>query len=83
MRAIEASDAKDRFPALLDDVEKGETLVIVRNGKPVARIVPDEGETRRRGDAAFETLRAVGKSIAARGGTLDELIAGTHEGHNR
>lgn len=32
--------AKTHLPQLLDRVEHGETIVITRHGKPVARLVP-------------------------------------------
>ena len=41
MREIQASEAKARLPALLDEVERGETLIITRHGKHIARIVPE------------------------------------------
>jgi prevent-host-death family protein len=41
MREIQASEAKTHLPALLDEVERGETLVITRHGKPIARLVPE------------------------------------------
>ncbi len=37
---IGACEAKTRLSALLDRVEKGGSLTITRNGKPVARLVP-------------------------------------------
>ena len=40
MRTLPSSNAKARFAELLDDVERGETVVITRHGRPVARIVP-------------------------------------------
>jgi prevent-host-death family protein len=33
-------EAKTHLPQLLDRVEQGETIVITRHGKPVARLVP-------------------------------------------
>lgn len=33
-------EAKTHLPQLLDRVEHGETIVITRHGKPVARLVP-------------------------------------------
>ncbi|MBZ5726749.1 MAG: type II toxin-antitoxin system Phd/YefM family antitoxin [Acidobacteriia bacterium] len=41
MREIQASDAKAHLPQLLDDVERGETLIITRHGRAIARIVPE------------------------------------------
>ena len=42
MREVQASEAKTHLPQLLDDVERGETIVITRHGRPIARLVPDE-----------------------------------------
>ena len=39
MNAINLADAKARFGELVDRVEAGEAVEIVRNGKPVARLV--------------------------------------------
>ena len=44
MREIQASDAKTRLLQLLTDVERGETVVITRHGRPVARLAPVSGE---------------------------------------
>lgn len=41
MRRISATEASRRFSELLDAVEhRGETFVVVRNGRPVARVAP-------------------------------------------
>lgn len=40
MREIGVLEAKTRLSALLDDVGRGEEMVITRNGKPVARLAP-------------------------------------------
>jgi prevent-host-death family protein len=66
MREVQASEAKTHLPQLLDDVERGETIVIARHGRPIARLVPDE--ERRRAERA-EAIVAV-KALDAR-----------HEGH--
>jgi prevent-host-death family protein len=42
MRQIQASEAKTKFLQLLDDVERGDTLIITRHGKPIARLVPEQ-----------------------------------------
>lgn len=39
---VNTHDAKTHFSALLHRVEQGEEIVIARNGKPVARLVPIE-----------------------------------------
>ena len=40
MREVGAFEAKNRLGALLDQVERGEQIVITRRGKPVAKLVP-------------------------------------------
>lgn len=40
MKELTAVDAKVRFGAVLDAVERGEEIVVTRNGRRVARIVP-------------------------------------------
>jgi prevent-host-death family protein len=42
MREIQASEAKTYLPQLLDDVERGETLVITRHGSAIARKITVE-----------------------------------------
>ena len=80
---VQASVAKTHFSQLLDEVERGRTIVILRHGKPVARIVPDEVERRRRHRQALENLDTLGEKIRARNGglTAEEIISSIHEGH--
>ena len=44
MKSVESSvgayEAKTHLPQLLDRVQRGETIVITRHGKPVAKLVP-------------------------------------------
>ena len=42
-------EAKTHLSRLLELVELGEPVVIARNGKPIARIVPFRGEVRKPG----------------------------------
>jgi prevent-host-death family protein len=42
MQTIQASEAKTKFLSILDQVERGATVIVTRHGKPIARIVPDE-----------------------------------------
>jgi prevent-host-death family protein len=79
MREIPASDAKARLSELLDKVERGETIVITRHGRAIARIVPDDAMRQKEVDAALEGI----KTLRTRTGkmTRAELIAAKHEGH--
>lgn len=80
MREVQASEAKTHLPQLLDAVERGETVVITRHGRPIARIVPEADLRQQEVDRAIDTIQALrrqaGKTTAA------ELAAFRHEGHN-
>jgi prevent-host-death family protein len=41
MRTISETEARKHFHRLLDDVERGETILITRNGRVIAQISPD------------------------------------------
>jgi prevent-host-death family protein len=48
MEPVSVYDAKTHLSRLLDAVEAGEEVVITRNGRPVARLVPAVPAPRRR-----------------------------------
>jgi prevent-host-death family protein len=56
MDSVGTFDAKTHLSQLLDRVERGERIVITRNGKPVADLVPHD-------DAADPTLRRRAKAV--------------------
>jgi prevent-host-death family protein len=54
---VGAYEAKTHLPALLDRVERGERITILRRGRPVAVLVPAPGLRERPvGDAISEIL---------------------------
>jgi prevent-host-death family protein len=62
---VGAFEAKNTLGTLLDRVERGEEIVITRHGKPVARLVPNEGSPGPdRVRAAFERLRESARQLA-------------------
>ncbi len=83
MRKVQASEAKTHLLRLLDEVEKGETVVITRHGKPVARIVPEEAVDADKVRAAIEGIKALREEIRKTASplTTEELLAMRHEGH--
>jgi prevent-host-death family protein len=78
MREIQASEAKAHLPSLLDDVERGETLVITRHGKPIARIVPETARRQEEINAAIEGIKALRASIGKI--TVEDLLSARDEG---
>jgi prevent-host-death family protein len=79
MREIQASDAKARLSQLLDEVERGETIVITRHGRAIARIIPEADRRRREIDNALADIRELRKHTGEV--SLEELLAWRHEGH--
>jgi prevent-host-death family protein len=49
MKVVNVHEAKTHLSRLLELVDTGEEIVIARNGKPVARLVPVSAEPRRPG----------------------------------
>ena len=78
MREIQASDAKARLPQLLDDVERGETLVITRHGRAIARIVPEVNRRQEEVDRALASMRELRKRT--RKVSLKEILSARDEG---
>jgi prevent-host-death family protein len=78
MREVQASEAKTHLPQLLDQVEHGETIVITRHGKPIARLVPDADRRQAERTQAIATIKALRKG----GGkiTVEELLSMCDEG---
>lgn len=81
MREIQASEAKTHLPQLLDEVERGETVIITRHGRPIARLVPESD--RRRGEieeiiASLEARRHQASRISVKA-----LLSAREEGRKR
>jgi prevent-host-death family protein len=79
MRHVQSSEAKARLSELLDEVEQGETIVITRHGRPVARIVPEAQRRQKEIDRAMEEIRELRKQTGRI--TLEEILSARHEGH--
>jgi len=79
MREVQSSDAKAHLPQLLSEVERGETIVITRHGRAIARLVP-EAEQR-----AIEVQRTMAQIAIFRKTmptiTVSDILAARHEGH--
>lgn len=78
-REVQSSAAKTHLPQLLDEVERGATIVITRHGRRVARLVPDEEGRWEEASRAVDELQALRKGAGKL--SLEELLALRHEGH--
>jgi prevent-host-death family protein len=79
MREVQASEAKAHLPSLLDAVERGETIVITRHGKPIARIVPEADRRQAEFDRVITEIEEFRKTMPRI--RLEELLSARHEGH--
>lgn len=75
MHEVGAFEAKNNLAALLDEVERGDEVLITRRGKPVARLVPatsgfDRGKARR----AAQELRDACRGVTLGGLRIKDLV---------
>ena len=77
MREIGAFEAKTHLSELLAAVEKGETIVITRRGRPVARLVPEPAMPERA--AAILRIASLRERLAGTIG-LDDILSARDEG---
>ncbi|HDD53582.1 MAG TPA: type II toxin-antitoxin system Phd/YefM family antitoxin [Thermosulfidibacter takaii] len=66
-------EAKARFSSLLDMVEKGEEVLILRRGRPVA-VIKSVGE-----GAPLTSMRALRESISVKGEPASKAVVGMRE----
>ena len=78
MRQIAASEAKTHLAQLLDEVERGETLVITRHGRPIARLIPEHDKQRQEVADAVSLIKSFQRQ--ARSATVEEILSARDEG---
>ena len=81
MRQIQASQAKTHLPELLDEVERGETLIITRHGRAIARIIPEMDHRQREIDEAHARIQELRKQAGKI--TVKEILSARDEGRKR
>jgi len=77
-RTVQASEAKTRLLHLLDLVEQGETVVITRHGRAIARLEPEAARRQSEIDDAIADIREGGRSNGKV--TVAELLSARDEG---
>ncbi len=80
MREIQASEAKVHLPQLLDEVERGETLIITRHGRRIARLVPEQDRRQEEIDKALAGIQEMRQRTGQI--TVGELLSARDEGRN-
>jgi prevent-host-death family protein len=81
MAEVQASEAKTRFLQLLDQVERGESFLVTRRGKPVAHITPVADQRHANVERALEEIRALRPRFGKI--TVRELLAARDKGRKR
>jgi prevent-host-death family protein len=78
-REVQASETKTQFARLLNEVERGETIIINRHGRAVARIVPEPRVRQQEIDRAIEDIKELRKQTGTV--TREEILVWRHDGH--
>ena len=78
MREVGAFQAKTHLSALLDEVARGETIIITRRGRPVARLTAPESPDREAAVTAASTLRRLRRRIG--GASAEDILQMRDEG---
>lgn len=75
MREVQSSEVSSHLAQLLDEVEHGETIVITRQGKRVARLIPERGAAdREAARAAADRIRRRREGVTLGGLSIKDLI---------
>ena len=73
MRIVDAVEAKNRLPSLLEAAAKGEVITITKRGRSVARLMPPAHADREQAERAVRNIRALRRKIRW-SGTVEEIL---------
>ena len=62
MHTVGAFEAKTHFSALLEEVQKGEHIIITKHGHPVAKLIPLVESTKNDAKSAIAAIKQFGGS---------------------
>ena len=77
-REFQASEAKTHLPQLLDEVTHGETIIITRHGRAIARIIPEAHRRQQEIDEAIADIKELGRQTGK--ATVEEILSLIREG---
>jgi antitoxin (DNA-binding transcriptional repressor) of toxin-antitoxin stability system len=78
MQTIQTTDDGSNFHRILDAAERGESVVIMRNGKQIARLVPEVVIDRERVQQAIESILEIRKRTKPV--SIEEILSMRDEG---
>ncbi|HEY4007906.1 MAG TPA: type II toxin-antitoxin system Phd/YefM family antitoxin [Pseudonocardia sp.] len=73
-KQVNVYEAKSQLSKLLEQVENGDEIIIARNGKPVARLVPVQRRTSPRVPGAWKGKGWIADDFDNPGGEYEEII---------
>ena len=79
MRSVHASEAKAHFGSLLDEVERGESFIITRHQRPIARLIPESVPRQQEIEQAIAGIVALRKQTGRV--STSEILSARVEGH--
>ena len=74
MKTVGAYEAKTHLSRLLEEVEKGETIVITKHGSPVAMLTPAPNVKQIDVAAVINDLRSLRQEVSLNGASVREMI---------
>ena len=74
MKTVGAYEAKTHLSRLLEEVEKGETIVITKHGSPVAMLTPAPNVKQIDVAAVIGDLRSLRRELSLDGASVREMI---------
>jgi prevent-host-death family protein len=74
MRSIGTYELKTHLSEILNAVEHGQTVIVTRHGKPIARIVPNEAAEQEQAHRAVKSLVKFPRTRLPKGVTVRSLI---------
>ena len=74
MRTIGSYELKTHLSEVLDSVEHGQSVIVTRHGKPIARILPSEIAEREQVSQAVQSLLTFPRTRLPKGVTIRSLI---------
>ncbi len=63
MHQVDENDGARHFHIWLEAAARGETVVILRNGQPIARLVPDSAARHEKAAEALEAIKALRRPV--------------------
>ncbi len=72
MRTVNLTEFRSHASGILTEVEHGETLIVLRHGRPIAQVSPIENEKNRRPSWKMPAIRLTAKGEALSTAVLEE-----------